>query len=292
MADEPVTTPIHNLYAQRFAADLETNRKEQADLTAQIGELEERLSRLKADERWLCGAQGVLPAAGDTAPPVPAPTQTPAKTSTPEQGAVPRPRQAKKSTAGTGRARKATPPKAPSVTAGSGTESKAVARKSTARKPASDKAGANKPVVRKAASDKATVDKPKRIVQAKPSVEAEKTAVKAGKPARTDEPPLRELVHALLVRAAEPRMVSEVAAELTQAHPGRAASGQVVRNTLEGLVKKGQIEKEHRQGSVMYTALQAAAAGPAAEGPVSDAVAEPDTDTATAPAAVPAPASS
>ncbi|THA56567.1 hypothetical protein E6R62_10115 [Streptomyces sp. A1136] len=106
---------------------------------------------------------------------------------------------------------------------------------------------------------------------------------------------MRELVHAMLVKAAEPRMVSEVAAELTQTHPGRAASGQVVRNTLEGLVKKGQIEKEHRQGSVMYTAVQPTTADPAAgvtvaagqgaEGPVADAVAEPPVaDPATAPA--------
>ncbi|MGW7103419.1 hypothetical protein [Streptomyces sp. NPDC054838] len=235
MANEPVTTPIHNLYAQRFAADLETNRKEQADLTAQIEELEGRLEQLKSDESWLCGVQGVLPSAGDPAPP--APTSAGAATT----GAVPRPRQAKKSTGGAARARKAAQPKKSSGTAVSATEAKAVARKPAAK--------------------------------AKQTAEAKGTV-------RTEEPPLRELVHALLSKAAEPRMVSEVTAELAQAHPGRAASGQVVRNTLEGLVKKGQVEKEHRQGSVMYTALRPAAAV-AAEPVAEAAVADPGTEAAT-----------
>ncbi|MEV6734703.1 MULTISPECIES: hypothetical protein [unclassified Streptomyces] len=44
------------------------------------------------------------------------------------------------------------------------------------------------------------------------------TETKANKAA---EPPLSELVPALLVQAAEPRLVSEVTTELAQAHPDR-----------------------------------------------------------------------
>lgn len=58
-------------------------------------------------------------------------------------------------------------------------------------------------------------------------------------------------------------MVSEVTTALAEAHPERAASTQVVRNTLETLAKKGVIDKEHRQGSVMYTAHQPPAGEPA-----------------------------
>lgn len=291
MANEPVTTPIHDLYAQRFAADLETNRKEQAELTAQIEELEGRLNQLKADELWLCGVQGVLPPAGESAPA----SETPEPAKAPTAGAVPRPRQARKGTGGATRAKKAAQTKKASGTAAPDTETKPAARKPAARKsaakPAAAKAveGKAKPTV----AAKRTVE-PASIPAPEKAAGATRTAAQAKKTARTDEPPLRELVHAMLVKAAEPRMVSEVTAELTQAHPGRAASGQVVRNTLEGLVKKGQIEKEHRQGSVMYTAVQPTTAEPAAgvtvaegPGPVADAVAEPVADTATAPAPAP-----
>ncbi|WP_168714015.1 hypothetical protein [Streptomyces sp. A1136] len=297
MANEPVTTPIHDLYAQRFAADLETNRKEQADLTAQIKDLEGRLNQLKADELWLCGVQGVMPPAGESAPA----SETPAPAKAPTTSAVPRPRQARKSTGGTTRAKKAAQTRKASGAAAPDTETKTAARKPATRKSAA------KPAAAKAAEGKAVEGKAKPTVAAARTVDAAstpasektagatRTAARAKKTVRTDEPPLRELVHAMLVKAAEPRMVSEVAAELTQTHPGRAASGQVVRNTLEGLVKKGQIEKEHRQGSVMYTAVQPTTADPAAgvtvaagqgaEGPVADAVAEPPVaDPATAPA--------
>ncbi|MFI5828962.1 hypothetical protein ACIA6C_17225 [Streptomyces sp. NPDC051578] len=281
MADEPVTTPIHDLYAQRFAADLETNRKEQADLTAQIEELEVRLKQLKSDENWLCGVQGVLPPAGAAEAAVAASAPT---------GAVPRPRRAKKSTGGAARAKKASGAAVPAP------EAEAAPRKAAARKPATRKAAADKTAARKTAARTSAVRtsaartpaarKPDAVLPG-----AEKAAgTGAEKPARTEEPPLRELVHALLVHAAEPRMVSEVTAELAQAHAGRKASGQVVRNTLEGLVKKGQVEKENRQGSVMYTAVR-----PAARTAVSDEVAlaeagtEPATDPATDTAATAAP---
>lgn len=52
----------------------------------------------------------------------------------------------------------------------------------------------------------------------------------------------------------EPRTVSDVLTELTTAHPDRKTSPQVVRNTLEALVAKGELERERKQGSVFYTA--------------------------------------
>jgi hypothetical protein len=73
---------------------------------------------------------------------------------------------------------------------------------------------------------------------------------------KSDGPPLRELVLGLLAQHHEPSMVGEVVKELTQAHPERTASPQVVRNTLEGLVAKGDVERERKQGSVFYTALR------------------------------------
>ncbi|MFB7462848.1 hypothetical protein ACFCZ1_04965 [Streptomyces sp. NPDC056224] len=248
MANDPDTTPIHNVYAQRFAADLEINRKEQEQVSAQITELEVRLQQLKADESWLHGMQGALPPVADEAPApggqvAPQPGRSPAHdteavastTGAPVKSAVPRPRKAKKTT---GRAAERKPEQ-PKKTSGIASGAKA----------GTTAAAAKKATGTKAAAKKATGTK------------ADKTA----------EPPLRELVLALLVSAAEPRMVSEVTAELAQAHPGRPASGQVVRNTLEVLARKNLIDKEHKQGSVMYSA------------PHQPAVSEP------APAAVPAP---
>ncbi|MET9466137.1 hypothetical protein ABZY44_15330 [Streptomyces sp. NPDC006544] len=231
MADESDTTPIHSRYAQRFAADLDVNRKEQESLAAQITELEARLKQLKSDESWLSGMQGTLaPAAEATATRSPAakPAATPVAVPGATPGVVPKPRQAKKAAVGTSRAKKATPAKkAGRTTAAPVTEVKAQAVKA-------------KQAPRKADTT---------------------TAGKATSPAPAKtEPPLRELVLALLVGAAEPRLVNEITAELAQAHPGRPASTQVVRNTLEALTKKGAIEKEHKQGSVMYTATATAPA--------------------------------
>ncbi|MEV6951105.1 hypothetical protein [Streptomyces sp. NPDC051183] len=229
MANEPDTTTIQNVYAERFAADLETNRKEQDAVSSQISELQDRLKQLKTDEGWLSGMQSGLPpkaegkavAAGGQESAEPAPTAG--------AGTVPQPR----------RGRKAPQAKKAAGAPASGTNAKAAVRKpavKTARKT---------PVADAGASAKASTD---ASANAKVSV---------------GEPPLRELVLALLVGASEPRMVSEVATELAQAHPGRTASTQVVRNTLENLTKKGAIEKEHKQGSVMYTAPLAAAERPA-----------------------------
>lgn len=233
MADESDTTPIHSLYAQRFAADLDVNRKEQESLSVQITELEARLKQLKSDESWLSGMQGTLaPSAEETATrsPAAAPAADSAAAPAAVPGAVPKPRQAKKAAAGTSRTKKAAPAKKAAAT----------------HAPASNSPAAEAP----AAEAKV------QVVKAKPTPRKAAATAKKATPAAAGrtEPPLRELILALLVGAAEPRLVNEITTELAQAHPGRPASTQVVRNTLEALTKKGTIEKEHKQGSVMYTA--------------------------------------
>ncbi|MFF7498687.1 hypothetical protein ACFZBM_04500 [Streptomyces lavendulae] len=281
MANESDTTPIHNVYAQRFAADLETNRKEQELVSVQITELEVRLAQLKSDENWLLGIQGTLPSEAEkeraAAAPATAPADdtrdapeapvTPAASATgPASGGVPKPRQARKATGTTSRARTATPAKKASAAAPAGTKADVKAESKAGAKTSPKAVTKARATTRKSA---ATVSEPK----------ADK-ADKAGKTGRAAEPPLRELVLALLVGAAEPRLVSEVASALIEAHPGRPTSTQVVRNALEALAKKGSIEKEHKQGSVMYTAPRPAAPEPApaqAAEPVAEPVAAPET---------------
>ncbi|MFD9566531.1 hypothetical protein [Streptomyces sp. NPDC059994] len=72
--------------------------------------------------------------------------------------------------------------------------------------------------------------------------------------AETSGPTLREVVLGLFGGHQEPRTVSDILTELTTAHPDRKTSPQVVRNTLEALVAKGELERERKQGSVFYTA--------------------------------------
>ncbi|MFB8088307.1 hypothetical protein [Streptomyces sp. NPDC055992] len=68
--------------------------------------------------------------------------------------------------------------------------------------------------------------------------------------------PLHQLIRALMPLG-EPRLVREVHADLTEAHPERGTSVQVVRNTLETLVKRGVIGKGIQKGTAMYTATEA-----------------------------------
>ncbi|NYE44620.1 BlaI/MecI/CopY family transcriptional regulator [Streptomyces fulvorobeus] len=67
------------------------------------------------------------------------------------------------------------------------------------------------------------------------------------------QPLLRDLVLNLLRTQGEPRLAREVHEEFLRKHPGRNPSAQVVRNTIEGLVAKGHVQR-HKQGrSVMYS---------------------------------------
>lgn len=81
------------------------------------------------------------------------------------------------------------------------------------------------------------------------------TKVGARSAQRDSQPTLVALVQAILGETHEPRLVREVAATLAEKHPDRAATNQVVRNTLENLVAKGLAERERKQGSVFYTGV-------------------------------------
>ena len=77
------------------------------------------------------------------------------------------------------------------------------------------------------------------------------------KAAGTAGAPLHQLIRALMPLG-EPRLAREVHADLTKAHPERGTSVQVVRNTLETLVKRGVVGKGMQKGAAMYTATEPA----------------------------------
>ncbi|MFH8625945.1 hypothetical protein ACH4A8_29345 [Streptomyces vietnamensis] len=66
-------------------------------------------------------------------------------------------------------------------------------------------------------------------------------------------PLLGDLLVALLGNHREPRPAKELRDELLEMHPDRNPTPQVVRNTLESLVAKGQILRHKQQRSVTYT---------------------------------------
>ncbi|MFF3606765.1 hypothetical protein [Streptomyces sp. NPDC002463] len=65
-------------------------------------------------------------------------------------------------------------------------------------------------------------------------------------------PLLGDLLTALLADHREPRPAKELRDELREKHPTRNPTPQVVRNTLESLVAKGQILRHKQQRSVTY----------------------------------------
>lgn len=137
-------------------------------------------------------------------------------------------------------------------------------RQDAAAKPGKSKfsharaAGTQTPA-KKSASAKATTQKTATAQKAAP---AQKTAQNAE--------PLHQLIFTLLLKTpGEPHLVREVLSLLNEAHPGRNPSIQVVRNNLEVLVKRGSVERQSQQNSVMYTAPAAVteAAQPAESAP-------------------------
>lgn len=248
MADEPEKTPIRNAYAQRFADDLEANRKEQTDVTEQITGLQARLDQLRVDEAWLTQAQGSLPAVADSSvPDAVAPSaaegeqpEAPASAAADVSRTVPAPRQDQPVEA-------AQPKQAAKKTAG--TKGKAAAKKAPAKKTTAAKTTAKKAPAKKATAAKAPAEEAlSEEAPAKEAVAKERTG-----------PPLHELILAILLKTpGEPRVAREVKEQLAQDHPDRATSVQTVRNNLESLVRKNAVEKSHQQGSAMYIANAAA----------------------------------
>ncbi|MEU0851261.1 hypothetical protein ABZ387_25330 [Streptomyces flaveolus] len=89
----------------------------------------------------------------------------------------------------------------------------------------------------------------------------------SGAKGKSRQPLLGEILTALLGAHSEPRLAKELHAELTAKHPDRSPTPQVVRNTLESLVAKGQVQRHKQQRTVMYTLADDARSGvPAEEG--------------------------
>lgn len=91
--------------------------------------------------------------------------------------------------------------------------------------------------------------------QTKQSKGPAKSARKAGAPT------LRELVAQRLAEQHEARSAAEVTSDLAQAHADREFSVTVVRNTLEGLVAKGQALRTKQRRSVFYSEPSAGSTG-------------------------------
>jgi len=126
--------------------------------------------------------------------------------------------------------------------------------------------------------DSATVPAPRKKSTAKPGTSKRTLAKKAGaeqgrsaarkpagrKPAvkaaatKGAKLTLVELVHGHLAEQGEPRSAAEVTTALGKAHPERDIKATVVRNTLEGLVAKNQVQRTKQGASVFYAASDTA----------------------------------
>ncbi|MFI8392302.1 hypothetical protein [Streptomyces sp. NPDC085540] len=224
MANEPVNTPIQTEYAEHLAAALAANQAEQATLSTRLG-------KLQGEEKWLAAALADTPSVVGAEPtPVPAPVPVPVlvrpASSTPpvrdgaDAAAVPLPRAEK-------------------VAAGAAAVKKATAAKKPAAKKTATKTAVASPAKKTATAKKAAV---------------KKTAVAgAGKTAQASPTLGRLLSDILSKQPGEPKKVSEIQSELEEAHPERATSVQTIRNALQRLVEKNGLERDNRQGVVLYT---------------------------------------
>lgn len=254
MTDQLEKTDIQSKYAQQYADDLAANRQKQGDLTAQIAGLQESLEKLRSEETWLTQAQGSLPGVAGPSEPVPdSPSTAPQEESEPaaeapqtvppqrhNDGAEPDAKRA----AGRGKASKRTPAK------------KTAAKKTAATKRSTSKAE-QKSTAKKAATKQGGDQAPASVAEtAKSSAEKAAPQEKAG-------PTLWQLALSILLKTpGQPCVAREVTEQLALEHPGRGTSVQMVRNSLETLVKKGLAEKTQQQRSVMYTATPQTAAEP------------------------------
>ncbi|MCC3778234.1 hypothetical protein [Streptomyces sp. UNOB3_S3] len=234
MTDESGDTNIQERYAARFAADLENNTKEREAIRSKIAELRSRLERLETEAAWLSTMRGTV-----TTAPATARDERPA-------GAAPSPDAPAEAPADT-----------PAEASAEGAESTGSAEGDTPAPEAAPQAVPRPRRAKKAAAgQRARKAKAARAgTTAEPAEKPEaKAAEKAAENGRRTGPTRRELVLELLARHHEPRTAGEVTKELEEAHPGRAASTQVVRNALESLVSTGDVERERQQKSVFYTA--------------------------------------
>ncbi|MFC9331034.1 hypothetical protein [Kitasatospora sp. NPDC057015] len=93
-------------------------------------------------------------------------------------------------------------------------------------------------------------------------------AARAGEKGKAQRPLLGDILLELLAGYREPRLAKDLRDELMAKHPAREPTPQVVRNTLESLVAKGQVRRHKEDRSVTYTldgaARRALASGGAA----------------------------
>lgn len=82
-----------------------------------------------------------------------------------------------------------------------------------------------------------------------------KTPARKGGRGAKQRPPLGDLLIGLLKEHKGPRLAKELRDELVVKHPDRAPTPQVVRNTMEGLVAKGLVERHKQERSVMYAPI-------------------------------------
>ncbi|MET9933135.1 MULTISPECIES: hypothetical protein [unclassified Streptomyces] len=176
-----------------------------------------RLEQLRTEEKWLTATLDSMPSSA------PVGSVVGGSDEAVQEAAVPQPRE----TPEVAPAQRAAVKKAPTT------------KKTTAKKTSPAK---------KTATKKAKAPAKKTV----PGKTAPKKAVGSTSEA---QPTLGALIDSLLEEKflGEPLKVSEIHAELTAAHAERSTSVQVVRNALEGLVKKGGVEKDTRQGVALYT---------------------------------------
>ncbi|MFD8263725.1 BlaI/MecI/CopY family transcriptional regulator [Streptomyces griseoluteus] len=87
---------------------------------------------------------------------------------------------------------------------------------------------------------------------------AEKSVARTG-----TRPTLVDLIHRHLTEQHEPRSAAEVAKALSDVHPDRKISPNVVRTTLENLVAKSLVQRNKQGSSVFYTASASMKPAPA-----------------------------
>jgi hypothetical protein len=141
---------------------------------------------------------------------------------------------------------------------------KTASKETTARKTAA--AAKTTAAVKKTAAKKTTAAAKKTVVK--------KTAAKkSGQKPADKVPPLTDLIHEHLSGQSEPRTAREIAKALTDAHPGRNTSDNLVRTTTERLVARSRVERVKQGSTVYYTAIKVGAA-PAAAVPAAPEPAE------------------
>ncbi|MFF2206343.1 hypothetical protein [Streptomyces sp. NPDC058145] len=94
----------------------------------------------------------------------------------------------------------------------------------------------------------AAVKSPKGKEQPSAKAVARKSVARKG-----THPTLVDLIHRHLTEQNEPRSAAEVAKALSDAHPDRNISSNVVRTTLENLVARSLVQRNKQGSSVFYT---------------------------------------